>query len=743
MKLIFKKSQLKSVLLFTIILIISAAVGFAMTIVLNSPTDGGWWTNTSSVDHGFTVYINATSETIDWCSIDSNRSASWATLANYTSGITNGTEFNRGIEWADTDSVYKLWNVTCHNGSQIFYSVNTFNLGVDSNAPTITLDSPSDNSYTNINTGLIKYTPTDASNPDTCDLYTNISGSWVINQSNASFVSGTQILYNSSFNVSGGNPFPTADGHYKWNAWCNDTAVNSVWGGSSNRTFTVDTTLPIEMEFSAPANNTVDSNVTPLIKWNQTTDVNFQKYVLKVSTNLTSFQAGVIQQVEITTITSNSTVLTTLPANDQYYIMVTAFDEADNSVNISTGFLWYAVDTIVPVVTANAPSNDTYTSDTTVDINVTVVDNNPDTCLLYITNITGVLSTLTLNSTETSITNGTEFNLTTSTLAEGDYRFIVECNDSDNNRVNSTTTPYDLIIDTTSPTDIRLNSTWHKSNGTDGTPILSWNLTTETNFERYYVEAINVTGGDINYKVNVTTKNITNVELDLNFSYRYNFSVAVYDKAGNTVNTSNGSDSWYYVDEICANLQAGWNLCGIVATTARNLSIIGADAGASYVSVWNATKEWKTCNVAVGTTNCGIDVAISQDAKDAQHVWIYKTTAGVWDNRTWSATAISGNITLNNVSTNGWTIAANFVRNGLTFEQLNDSSRFDVLNVSMYSKPYNNGTNNIPFLTITGYSSINKETRLEYGEAMWVFYNGTAASPGVVNSSHMYNTNGW
>ncbi|KKK75482.1 hypothetical protein LCGC14_2873290, partial [marine sediment metagenome] len=80
----------------------------------------------------------------------------------------------------------------------------------------------------------------------------------------------------------------------------------------------------------------------------------------------------------------------------------------------------------------------------------------------------------------------------------------------------------------------------------------------------------------------------------------------------------------------------------------------------------------------------------------------------------------SANTTFTNVSTNGWNIFAGYIRNGRTFEQLNDTNRFDTNNISMYSHPYNNGTANVPFITIDGFSTINKgKSEVEVFGKLW------------------------
>ncbi len=720
----FKKAKLKSIFLISLFIIMMATIGYAMTVTLNAPPSGSWWTSSDSVDHNFTVLINE-GETIDWCSVNSNRTGTWKSIANTTFGeVTNGTPFVTGIAWSDTNSTAKYWNVTCFNGTNPIESSSVFTLGVDSNPPTITLDEVDDDSFQSTSTFDLKYTPTDSSNPETCLFYTNVTSTWAINQTNTSYVSGVQIIVNLSSNANA----TISDGNYIWNAICNDSASNSVWAEDTNRTFTVDTVSPIDIDF-VTTNNTFSTNTTPLIKWNQTTEINFDEYEVLVSTSLSSFDANIIQTKSVSGITNNATVLSELATNTQYYMKVRAVDLAGNVKN-TTNILWLVIDSNIPIVTLITPANNTFTSDTTPDINVTVVDDNPDNCDLFISNSSGT-GGFTINKSKSGITNGTITNLTAITLAEGTYKFYVECNDSVCTRVNATKSPFDLIIDTTSPTDISLNSTWHQKNSTDGTPILSWNITTETNFERYFIESINISDGNVDFSANVTTLGITNLELNLTFSQTYNFSVTAFDLAGNSIKTTNTTDSWTYVDDVCADLQAGWNLCGTTWTSAKNLSVVGEETSATFVTVWNESHEWSTCIVGVSDTNCDIDTGIGGSLLG--HIWVYVASNTLWEEgRTWVATQLDANITLGN-NTNGWNIIPGEFRNGRSFWQLGNDD-FTSVNVSMFSLPYLNGSV-VSFVNKPLFNArVENTTVLEYGKAMWTFYNGTGTTTFDVGS---------
>ena len=337
---------------------------------------------------------------------------------------------------------------------------------------------------------------------------------------------------------------------------------------------------------------------------------------------------------------------------------------------------------------------------------------------------------MSINKTEISITTGTQFNLTSGEMTDGIYQFNVECNDSANRRVNVSPTNLLVTIDTTSPPDISINSTWHQTNGTDGTPILSWNGTADTNFDKYVVEARNKSGGGLDFQVNITDVDTTYAELDLTVGNTYNFSVTAYDLAGNTAKTSNTTDTLFYFDSVCSTLYAGWNLCGTVRTTSSNLSVLGAEMGATMVAIWNLSHQWETCVVGVSATNCQEEYG----TLNYTAAWFYVSSDTLWENRTWSATKLSTNVTLTN-TTNPWNLMGMYVRNGLTFGELNDTSLGDDTNNSAMSWYNNSAGIYVPYIMIGAFSSINKNHDVPYGTAFWVHHMNVTAE--------IYDVGGW
>lgn len=738
-----KQAQLKTMMITLFLLIVGIVSVYALTVTLNYPTSE-WVTSSNSVNLNFTPSGRLT--TYLWCAIYTNRTDNWSVTANYTN-VANGTPHVQGIAFADSSSVSRyVWNAYCYNGSEIVFDSSNNTFGVDATTPSITLDSPAYGAYQSSTTVLLRYTPTDTSNLAACDLYHNISGTWNLNTTNSSVDTGVQ---------DGVNFTSQADGDYIWNVWCNDSAANSAWAGN-NFTFTVDSTIPTDIKFTSPLNNTISSNSTPKISWNKTTEINFQYYRVRVSPYIN--MSNVIQTEDITTITSNSTVLSALVANRRSFIQVEAFDLAGNSVNTTT-ILEYVVDTRVLTVTLNTPSNGSYLKDNTPDFNVTVIDDNPDSCILYLTNASVNFSLsndsyvgIVINMTTSAVTNGTIQNLTPSTMVDGTYKYNIGCNDTAGNFVNVSDRLLDLTIDTVSPTPPNITILWGKTNNTDKTPSLTWFSSVELNFERYLAQAFYVTNGTIRYSINITNQSLNKTNMDLTQDYTYNFSVITYDLAGNTAKSINTTDSWYYVDPVCGTLTTGWSMCGAVWTTSRNLSQIGGETSANFVSVWNATNHvWATCNYAVnpGGANCNLNVSIKNTFNSSDGsltggfgtshvVWIYVNESKEWRNRTWVATSKSANITLSNYG-NGWNNIAGFFRNGRTFGAMGDNFGQD--NVTMFSMPYFENSTSVPYVNIgnstMGFQTINNQTLLDYGRAMWVYYNAS------ITTNKTYDVGSW
>ncbi len=726
-------------ILFTLL---SIGILYALpTVTLNNPNNE--WSLTSSVNFNFTA--NASS-IIPWCAIYTNHTVDHVlSVAINLTDLVNATDTVIGVAFNDTLRVNSsTWNVTCANGTAgtLFGPMTALFFGVDANPPTITIVSPDDGAYLDVNTTNLTFIPTDSSNPENCSLYTNISGTWLVNESWSPFLSGETYGMNTSLES------VVDDGLYIWNVLCTDSArPNGVWAETaSNRTFIMDTINPTQINLTSPLNNTISTNSTPIVIWNRTTDVNFDKYLVLVATDFGFSE--VIQSIEISSISTNFTVLDTLENDDVYYIRVQASDLAGRAINSTNGTIEYVLDTTAPSVTLNAPANATFTNDNTPDFNVTMIDDNPDECFLYLTVLdpTGAVGNMTLN-TSSAVTNNTLLTINPAQMAEGSYFFNLGCNDTTDKRTNVSSTPLNITIDTINPsagTDII--STWGGSNNTDLTPTLNWNAVTDANFDRYEASAYYVVNGTLANQVNESTLAHANMTLTSGLSYFFN--VTAYDLAGNTNSSKNqSSETLIFVDTVCGILYNGWNLCGVVWTAGKDLARIGAETNASMISVWNnSNKAWATCNYQASSsgTNCDLNTSIIPDntqpsavGNSHQHVWVNVGNEINWRNRTWEALPLDANITLFDLSSNGWNIVPGLWRNGRTFGHLGNVSQFGLFNVTMFSKPYNINGSSAPFINIDPFVKMdNNVSILDYGEAMWAFYNKT-------NMNTTFDIGGW
>ena len=715
-----KKAQLKSLFLIVLFGVMLVASVFAFDVTLNSPISK--WVLSNSVDFNFTVNSTGQNLTvIPWCAIYTNKTGSVALEANY-SLIANGTSI-KSIGFADSTAIDSYrWNVTCSNGSTLYSADQNVTFGVDGNIPSVSLDSPAFGSYLTSTTPpfvtlTFGYTPTDSSNLDSCVLYHNISGSFIANITNSSVETGITDFMNIT-NVT--------DGTYGWNVLCNDSASNSAFA-IQNFTLTVDSLVPSGIAWGSPLNNSNSNDSTPTVRWNLTTETNFEKYQVRVYPFVNRTEP--IQSIDVTNISQNFTTLSNIENDGTYYLEVEAFDLAGNSVN-STSLLYYNLYTVTLNMTLNSPLNNTYTADNNVVFNVTVIDANPSQCLLYLSTTTGTVATL--NVTNTTVFNNTPVFLapepnSSKSMLDGNYSFNIGCNSTETGvLINISSESLKVTIDTINPTQPNITSTFGDTNNTDKTPVLIWQTATEINFERYLASAHYYFNATLAFSINVTNQSINYTALVLTANNTYNFSVITYDLAGNTAISSDTSEQ-YYVDPVCGTLATGWNLCGAVWNTSRNLSDIGRETSATFVSIWNNTHQWATCNFAVspGGVHCNQNVGINND--DVHAVWVYVNETTLWRNRTWVATQAHANISLINTS-NGvsWNLEGGFFRNGRIFGDLG-RDLFEVNNVTMFSMIYNNATT-VPYVNKGLFVTINNVTNWDYGRGMWIYYNDTGTT---------------
>ncbi len=747
-----KQAQFKSIaILFMVFLVFIISVIAYQRIFPAFPVDE--WVTDPGNSVNFNFIVNTTSPSISYCAILVNNSGVPETRANYTDVI-NATPHVSGISINDSAGKGFVlgWRVICSNGTDDYNTTTNTSFGMDGNTPSITLDFPASLAYIqNLSNILFLYTPTDTSNPDTALFYTNLSEEFQVNQTNRSYASGIQISVNLSLNADNASTGTNiVDAHYAWNAEANDSAGNIAFAGL-NRTFVVDSVDPTTVSISVPATGTTTDDSTLSIGWKATTETNFDKYEIRVS-SVIDLTAPIEVQL-VTNISQNSTTLSNIENDGTYFVNVISIDLAGRFGNGTV--INFTLNTAVPIVTLDAPLNNSFSPTTSPDFNVTMLDDNPSACYSFLSKKDGFNATI--NLTRTDVVNGTSLNLTVprdTPMSDGVYYFNVGCNDTFGRRVNASSELLKITVDTLPPKGPGLISKIHQTNNTNRFPELKWVESEESNFSRYLVEAIYFNNNSVAFEVNVTPKTTVEVNVNLSANLAYYFNVTAFDRAGNSNSSGNTTEGLrYFVDPICGILSNGWSTCGATWTFPKNLSQIGDETDAIFVSIWNSSHQWATCNYAQNPEgqHCNVQVNISTpynrngsdenenpfDPSINHAVWIYVNETTDWRNRTWVADARSSNFTLTNASGIGWNLEGMYVRNGKTFGEMAYEVSVNAT-ISLLSLPYLNGTSR-PYVNKGLFRGINNDTVIPYGNSLWLFYNDThAVTAAVQNTTYNY-----
>ncbi len=283
--------------------------------------------------------------------------------------------------------------------------------------------------------------------------------------------------------------------------------INNTDSGQAANITQVNITLSGNFNFTADTNGTdalaTFSNTSTVLSW-----TNSSGYVINGSENksfwfnATAYTPG-IYNITVTTLNSSGTQETIIPI----------------TVNDKTA----------PAVTIVYPANATNYSLTSIDFNLTVVDNNrTDSCWYTLTD--GVA-----NSTMSN-TSVTAWNATNSSIGEGTYTAKFYCNDSDNNINNSEQATF--TIDTTYPL-ISYGVGTHSdrvNNLTEDFIYVNVSVT-ETNedtitFNLYYFNSTSV--NSTSHTDSTRTINWTGLTTDETYYY----NVTVNDSAGNSNTTA-------------------------------------------------------------------------------------------------------------------------------------------------------------------------------------------------------------
>ncbi|RMD45408.1 hypothetical protein D6829_02415, partial [Candidatus Pacearchaeota archaeon] len=407
--------------------------------------------------------------------LQTNESGSWADIGSSGNIILNGTQENPVSVGTVNSTDVKSANFTlyanmpstnylrCRATSNYDNANDTTTLFVtvkDITPPTITLNSPTNNSYNSSSQINFTYTPSDNVNLSSCSLY--IDGSF--NQTNQ-----TPITNGAQNSFTGIN---FAEGTHNWSITCNDTSSNS--NSSETWQFHVDLTNPT-ISFTSP---TETNNTRFERNW---IFVNVSAYDLFES-NITFSLYNSTSLVNQTTSTTGQREInwTGLPVgNYSYNVTIKDFSGRQNSTETRTLELFMDA----PKVNLIYPQDNTNFSSYLISFNYSVNDTSSiANCSLY-GNWSGGWHK---NQTAQSPAKETENNFSAVNVsADGFYIWNVVCFDVwGNSAFNSSNFTFSAYLPSTEP--VLLNASQSKNDGT-GNITLTWNQSAHTiKYKIYY-----------------------------------------------------------------------------------------------------------------------------------------------------------------------------------------------------------------------------------------------------------------
>ncbi|RLG22957.1 hypothetical protein DRN85_10190, partial [Methanosarcinales archaeon] len=327
----------------------------------------------------------------------------------------DGTSYVNFTGLTDTNEIY-YYNVTHIDKIGFENSTETRKITLDDTNPVVDLNEPLSGTLTSNNNLAFNYTPSDT-NLKNCSLYGNFSGTWQLNQTDASPTNGTKNSFNS---------ITISDGNYIWNVECYDKAGNNAFN-NTNYTLEIDASPPTQFSLIFPANNTYSTNRTPLLNWTEPEEPNFDNYTIifddNINFNSINHDYTVVGNVSNTTY--QITPVNQLDDNTLFYWKVLAYDTLDNNRNSTEVFI-YATDNSYPAVNLENPENNTEVTDSfTYIFYYNTSDNfNVNNCSLIINDD--------IKDTDTTVDMNTSQSLSY-TFTNGQYNWSINCTDEAGN----------------------------------------------------------------------------------------------------------------------------------------------------------------------------------------------------------------------------------------------------------------------------------------------------------------------
>lgn len=290
----------------------------APLIIIDYPSDYDTFSYKTNINVNFTSLDGVIGTQACW----------WSNVSGVVNNtITCGTNISVS-ETGDGDYQVDIWS----NDSLNNIGHNLIHYTISMNKPAIVLKNPEINKYLNYNKNILfNFTATDSNGIDRCDLYGNWTGSFILNQSIYTIVSGDETDFN-LINLS--------DGNYFWNVRCNDT-TNQFNFAAANRTFILDTLTP---GVSISNIVSVAGSQTITIIHNET-DINLNNTSCKFS--IYNLSGGVDNLNNNLSCTANTQTSATVSRYSTYNLTMYVYDLAGNFNYTTSTFVTTASGTTI------------------------------------------------------------------------------------------------------------------------------------------------------------------------------------------------------------------------------------------------------------------------------------------------------------------------------------------------------------------------------------------------------------
>ena len=315
------------------------------------------------------------------------------------------------------------WLVNCTDNRTNEGTSSVYTVTVDQTEPEVVLTTPLNASWDLDGSVQMSFTVADL-NKNLCSLYANFTGIWHANQTDSAPDEGAN-----SFNST-----TISDGVYVWNVFCNDSATNLDWGGSTaaldeNYTIYIDSISP-QVNYSGPMPSTnQNTTVTTVV-------VNVTHFDANPDTVIFNFN-GTLSYIRYTGTYTN---LTYTGLQGHYQFNVSINDSAGHTNSTETRSI--KIDNVAPRLYIESPGTVAYDTDGLAVFRFNATDQTLGikNCSLYLDSG--------LASTNATVQQGVSQDFTQA-LLNGTYSWYISCSDYIPNINNSDART--LTVDTTSP----------------------------------------------------------------------------------------------------------------------------------------------------------------------------------------------------------------------------------------------------------------------------------------------------